>query len=154
MKTSDLIQEFLAQRRVAFVGVSRKETDFSRHLFREFVNRGYDVVPVHPHASEIEQRPAVPRVQDIKPPVRAALVMTPRELSERIVLDCADAGIDLVWLYGVSGKEDVHPSALEAGRKHGVGIIAGYCPYMFFSKVPFYHTIHRYVWKMIGRYPQ
>lgn len=154
MRTRDLIQEFLAQRRIAVVGVSRNKRDFSRLLFRDLLKRGFDAVPVHPLASEIEQRTAYPRLQDIKPPVRAALVMTSREMSERIVLDCADAGVDLVWLYGVSGESDVHPSALEAGRRHGIGIIAGHCPYMFLDGVSFYHGWHRTLWKMIGRYPQ
>jgi len=40
--------DFLAQRRIALVGVSRDPRDLSRALFRELRGRGYDVVPVHP----------------------------------------------------------------------------------------------------------
>src|SRR5579885_654854 len=56
-KTSlNAIQDFLAQKRIAFVGVSRDPKDFSCSLFREFVKRGYDVVPVNPNASEVMGR--------------------------------------------------------------------------------------------------
>lgn len=49
------IREFLGQKRLAIVGVSRQPRDFSRALFREFCSRGYEVVPVNPAAREIEK---------------------------------------------------------------------------------------------------
>jgi len=36
MVSLDRIQDFLAQKRFAFAGVSRQPKDFSRALFREF----------------------------------------------------------------------------------------------------------------------
>ena len=44
MSPIEQIQDFLDHKRVAMVGVSRESQDFSRGLFREFVNRGYDMV--------------------------------------------------------------------------------------------------------------
>jgi predicted CoA-binding protein len=43
------IDAFLASKRIAFIGLSHNPKDFSRHLFREFVEHGYDVVPVNPN---------------------------------------------------------------------------------------------------------
>ena len=51
--------EFLAQRRIALVGVSRNPRDLSRTLFRELRRRGYDVVPVNPDAG-VGRRRTVP----------------------------------------------------------------------------------------------
>ncbi len=45
---TDRAREFLAQKRIALVGVSRQEKDFSRMVLRELVRRGYDVVPSAP----------------------------------------------------------------------------------------------------------
>jgi uncharacterized protein len=42
------IRDFLAHKRFAMVGVSRQPKDFSRSLFHEFLNRGYEAVPVNP----------------------------------------------------------------------------------------------------------
>ena len=48
MTTTGKIEEFLALRRVALVGVSRNPGDFSRSLFHDMCERGYDLVPVNP----------------------------------------------------------------------------------------------------------
>ena len=58
--------EFLAQRRIALVGVSRDPRDLSRTLFRELRRRGYDVVPVNPELGVGRRRtvpPQAPRRQ-------------------------------------------------------------------------------------------
>ena len=46
--TLDDVQDFLAQRRIALVGLSRNSKDFSHVVFREMCNRGYDMIPVNP----------------------------------------------------------------------------------------------------------
>ena len=71
------VQRFLACRRVALVGVSRIPKDFSRAVLRAFAERGYDVVPVNPSATEMEGRPCFRSVRDVTPPVEAAVLLTP-----------------------------------------------------------------------------
>jgi len=71
------VQDCLSRKRLAFVGVSRSEKDFTRTLFREFVRRGYDPIPVHPEAAEIQGRRCYARVQHIDPPVEWALIAVP-----------------------------------------------------------------------------
>src|ERR1051326_8655137 len=99
----DSIQDFLAQKRLAFVGISRDPKDFSTTLFREFVKRGYDVVPVNPNAHEILGKQSFPRVQEITPPVDSVLVMTSAEAAETVVADCVAANVRRVWLYRATG---------------------------------------------------
>ena len=55
--TVDDVRDFLAQRRIALVGLSRNPKDFSHVVFREMSRRGYDMVPVNPAAGELEGRP-------------------------------------------------------------------------------------------------
>jgi predicted CoA-binding protein len=70
------ICEFFNSGRIALVGVSRNVKDFTRVLFREFLARGYDAVPVHPGVGDIEGHPCFARIQEITPPVEAALLLT------------------------------------------------------------------------------
>lgn len=154
MTTRTLITEFLSQKRFAMIGVSRQPKDFSRSLYREFVKRNYEVVPVHPAAKEIEGQPCYGHFKDITPPVTSALVMTPRATTERLVAELGEAGATLVWLYGVSGEKDVSPAAVSYCRTHGIGLIAGYCPLMFLPGAPFFHRFHGSIWKVIGLYPR
>jgi len=147
------IQDFLAQKRIAFVGVSRDPRDFSSSLFSEFVKRGYDVVPVNPNASEVMGKRAFQRVQDIQPRVDAALLMTTSAVSEAVVAGCVEAGIRHVWLYRATGDGAVSEKALELCHQHGIKVVPGECPFMFFPHNGF-HGIHGFIRKITGSYPR
>jgi predicted CoA-binding protein len=153
MKTQDLIQEFFAQKRFAFVGVSRKNGDFSRTLLNEFLKRNYDVVPVNPHTNEIEGRQCFPTVGEITPPVTAALLLAPKYATDAVVRQCAEAGIKLLWVYGISGPKDL-PAGVEADcERHGIRLVPGYCPFMFMEHVTWFHRWHGKFMKFVGEYP-
>jgi predicted CoA-binding protein len=47
MATKASIDRFLDRRRLAVVGVSRDPRDFTRGVYRAFVERGYDAWPVN-----------------------------------------------------------------------------------------------------------
>ncbi len=136
------------------VGVSRNPKDFSRMLFRELVCRQYEIIPVNPSAQEIDGYPCHPRIGDIDPPVKTVLLMTPRTSSSQVLRECADVGADLVWLYGINGEQDVDADALRYCRDHGIGVVPGYCPYMFLEKAALYHRLHGFVARLIGKYPR
>jgi hypothetical protein len=152
--TREVIDEFLGQKRIAVVGVSRNPKDFSAGLLREFRKRGYEVAPVNPHVSEIDGLRCFARVQDIAPAVEGALLMTPPKITEQVVRDCAEAGIRRVWMHGVSGKGAVSQAAIDFCRQHGISVIPGFCPYMFFPKAAWFHRLHGWVMKIAGSYPR
>jgi predicted CoA-binding protein len=149
-----LIRDFLAQKRIAVVGVSRRPKDFSRALFRELQRRGYDAVPVHPDAEEIEDAPCFANIQDVDPPVDAVLFMTPPAVTESLVQDCADAGIKRVWMYRGGGTGAVAPAAVKFCESRGIAVIAGECPFMFLPQTGLVHRIHGLVRKITGSYPK
>lgn len=152
--TMQLIQEFLAQKRIAFIGVSRDKNDFSRGLFREFCNRGYDIVPVNPEAADIDGRFCFARVQNVSPPVDGALLMTSPDLTDKVVRDCAEAGIPRVWFYRSVGTGAVSQHAVDFCRANGIDVVPGYCPFMFFPNPPIIHKAHSLVMKLAGTYPE
>ena len=152
-RTTSLIEEFFKQRRFAMIGVSRNSADFSRALFREFLQRDLDVVPVNPNTTEIEGRASYKSIKELDPPVTGALIMT----SERTVLpvleDCVEAGITLVWIYGIVGPSKIAPFILKFCDAHSIRLIPGYCPLMFLPGAETFHRFHRWAWKLIGYYP-
>lgn len=152
MGTEQLAHDFLAHRRFAFVGVSRSPDDFSRHLLRELLNRDYDVVPVNPALAEVEGRRCYRRVQEIAPPVEAALLMTAPLVSERVVLECAQAGIKLVWLHEGAGAGAASPLTLATCKAHHMATITGACPYMYLPNAGGLHRIHGFFRRHFGRW--
>ena len=147
------VRDFLALRRIAFVGLSRDPKDFSRMLFQEMCDRGYDMVPVNPAASELEARRCFPRVQEIQPPVEGALVMTSPPDTEQVVRDCAAAGIRQVWMHRGGGQGSVSRDAVDFCKQQGIHLVEGYCPFMFLPHTPFFHRIHGFLMKLTGAYP-
>jgi len=140
--------DFLAQKRLALVGLSRNPKDFSRYIYTELRQRGYDVVPVNPNLAEVDGARCFARLQDVTPPVEGALVMTAADQSEGVVHDCAEAGINRVWLHRGAGAGAVSPAAVDFCRQRGMRLVAGYCPYMFLPQASFFHRFHGFFRKL------
>jgi predicted CoA-binding protein len=154
MTVMERIQDFLGQKRFAIVGVSLRPLDFSRALFREFRERGYDPVPVNPAAQEIDGRTCYPRLQEIQPPVDAVLLMTSPAVTDAVVRDCAEAGIKRVWMYRAAGRGAVTGEAVEFCEAHGMSVIPGECPFMFLPGSGWFHRFHGLAKKITRTYPR
>jgi predicted CoA-binding protein len=149
----ETIEDFLAHKRIAMVGISREPRSFSVMLFEELCRRGYDVIPVNPNTPNVLGRRCFARLQDIQPPVEAALLMTSPAVTDIVVSDCAEAGIRQVWMYRAAGKGAVSPSAIAFCRDHGIQVVPGQCPFMFLPAAGGAHRLHGFLRKITGRFP-
>lgn len=149
----ETIEEFLAQKRIAMIGISRDPKDFSALLFSELQRHGYDVVPVNPKASEVMGRPCFARVQDIQPTVDGALLMTTPEVTDAVISDCAAAGIRRIWMYRAGGTGAVSEKAITFCQEHGIQVVPGECPFMFL-RAGGVHKFHGFLRKIFGKYPK
>jgi predicted CoA-binding protein len=146
------INEFLGQKKIAIVGVSRNPRDFTRMLYTEFRRRGYDVVPINPAISEVDGTRCYASVQDAKP-ISAALLMTPPEITERVAEDCIAAGVRHLWMYRATGKGAISEEAAKKCREKGMNVISGECPFMYFPQPGFIHRAHGWVKMIVRSYP-
>lgn len=141
---------FLGLHRIAFVGLSRNEQDFSRYLFRELVKRGIDVVPVNPALGDVEGRPCFGRLQDVTPPVEGAFVMTPPQRSEDVIADCAAAGVKRVWFHRGGGRGSGSEPALALCATHGIEPVRDLCPFMALPGAGLGHRLHGWFRTRLG----
>ena len=148
------IESFLAVRRIALIGLSRDPKHFSRMVFEEFKQRGYDVVPVNPASTELAGLHCFASVEDVAPAVEAALVMTPALESAAAVEACAAAGVKQVWLSRSGGQGSVSEEAVAACERHGLRLVNGECPLMFLTDAAWYHRLHRGILRLVGTLPQ
>ena len=152
--THKQIENFLEQKRLAFVGVSQDSKDFSRNLFRDLQQRGYEVIPINPKVAMIEGETCYSRVQDISPPADTAFLMTPPQVTDQIVRDCAEAGIRIIWMHrGAGSSGAVSQKAIDFCQENGIEVIPGFCPYMFLPNTGFFHKVHGFMMKLSGKYP-
>lgn len=149
VKTS-VIDDFLAQRRLAFVGVSHDPKEFSVSVYRELKGHGYDLLPVNPHAETIEGDAAVASVADLPDGIDGAIVMVPSAGSAAVVQECLDKGIPRVWLHQGAGPSSVSEEAVALCRDHGIEVVDGACPMMFMEDASWFHRAHRWGRKVSG----
>jgi len=153
----NVIENFLAQKRIAMVGMPRErnhDTMLLFQLFEEFCRRGYEVLPVNPNAAEISGRRCFARVQDIQPAPDVALLLTSPTVTNSVVRDCAEAGIKRIWMYRGGGQGSVSDEAVEFCRTYGMEVVPGQCPFMFLQPVRRVHWFHRFIFKFSGQYPK
>jgi predicted CoA-binding protein len=148
------ITKFLECRRVAMVGVSRDQRHFSRLVMREFLNAGYDAIPVNPQATEIEDRRCFARLGEVTPPVEAALLLTgASDTTYQAIRECHKSNIRNIWIYKSLHNRPDHERELEQGRSQRLATIEGYCPLMFLPRPKIVHRAHRFFMKVAGQYP-
>ncbi len=150
----EAITDFLNQKRVAVVGAGRKQADFNRSLFEDLRKQGYDAVPVNPRAQDIGGVKCYASVQEVTPPVDTVLIMTPPDVTETIVKDCAEAGVRRVWFYRAGGTGAMSEAAVDFCRKQGMSVVPGQCPYMFLPRAAWFHKLHGGLLKIVGKYPR
>lgn len=153
MSSISAVKDFLALKRIAVVGVSHDPKDFSRGLLRTMRERGYEAVAVNPTLESADGAPCFARLSDITPPVEGVLVMTSPAVTDQVVQECAALRIPHVWMYRAGGDGAVSPQAVEFCEGHGIKVIPGECPYMFFSGEHWFHRLHGFIKKIAGSYP-
>ena len=87
---------FLAQKRIAVIGVSSTTDDAANLIYRTLRARGYDVFAVNPKSNSVEGDTCYPSVQAIPGGVEGAVIVTRPEVTAQVVRECADAGVKQV----------------------------------------------------------
>jgi hypothetical protein len=150
------VHDFLAQKRIAVVGVSR---DNRRHpsanlIYRRLKDTGHDALPVNPNMQTFEGDRCYPDLKSIPGNIDGVVIVTRPEVTRRIVEDCSDAGVRRVWMHQSMAKgSSVSAEAVEYCRQHGISVIAGACPMMFGPGADFGHTCMRWLLKLTGGLP-
>ena len=115
----DAASTFLAHRRVAVTGVSREPSCVGGNVvYTRLRDRGYEVFPVNPNATEVEGDPCFPDLRSIPGGVEAVVVATRPEVAEKTVRECADLGIGHVWMHrgpgpgSVRGRGRIRPASM------------------------------------------
>jgi predicted CoA-binding protein len=151
----ELVDDFLAQPRIAVAGVSRTEANAPANLiFRKLRDAGHHTFAVNPHAREIEGTTAYPDVAGIPGGVDAVVVATPPAATEAVIREAVDRGVRRVWMHRSFGEGSVSAQAVAYCRAHGVRLIAGGCPMMYCEPVDVGHKCMRFVLGLTGGLPK
>jgi predicted CoA-binding protein len=156
-KIDNLVQDFLAQKKIAIVGVSDKRETGCNLSYKKFKEAGYQVYAVNPHISTYEGAPCYANLKSLPEKPDAVFMLTNPKVTEKIVSECVDLGIKRVWMHCMMGTKpglaanmtSVSQSAVEMCKANGITVIPGSCPNQFLD-ADFGHKIMRGLWSMFG----
>ncbi len=143
MPTRAAIDDFLAQRRLAVVGVSRNPKKFGNVVFRRFRDEGRTVYAVNADADAVEGTRAYHSLKDVPDTLDGVVVAVAAERAVDAVRDAIAAGVPRVWLQRGLGPSSVSPEAVEMCREHGLSVVDGACVLMWDEPVRGMHRMHR-----------
>lgn len=157
MKIDNLVQDFLAQKKIAVVGVSDKRDTGCNLNYKKFKEAGYQVYAVNPRISSFDGDPCYPDLKAVPDKLDGVFILTSPKVTEQIVQQCVDLGIKRVWMHCMMGTKpglaagmtSVSTSAVEMCRANGIAVIPGSCPNQFL-KPDFGHAMMRVLWRTFG----
>jgi predicted CoA-binding protein len=147
--TRSSVEQFLAQRSLGLVGVSRGGRKFGNTVLRELTKRGYRVSVVHPEAAEIDGVRCVPSVSALPEEVGGLVLVVPPGQTEKVVREATLRGVRHIWMQ--QGSES--PAAIELCRGSGIDVVHGECVLMYAEPAGI-HRFHHWLWKLLGKLPQ
>ncbi len=149
MNTKAVVDEFLSQRTLALVGISRGGKKFGNIVLREMTTKGYRILPVNPKAEEIQGEKCFSSLRELPERVGGVIVVVPPAETERVVREAHETGISRIWMQ--QGAES--DSAVEYCRQNGMQEVHGRCILMFAPDAAFPHRAHRFFLGLFGKLP-
>ncbi len=163
MATIDpLVEEFLAQRRIAVAGVSRKGRSAANAIYKKLKGAGYEVYAINPNAESIGGERCYPDLKSLPGPADGVVIATNSARAAGIVRQCVEAGTPRVWMHCSLGSThkaatkwaakttSVSDEAVSLCRENNISVITGACPMMFCKPVDPAHALMRGVLRLFG----
>jgi uncharacterized protein len=148
----NVIEQFINDKDIALIGVSKDQRKFGNTLFNELTKRGFHVYPVHPDLKYIEGEKCYPSLDDLPENVKNLLLVVQPKVTEEIVSQINPHKIQRVWMHKGMGSGSASLKAIEECKKKGIEVVHGFCPMMFVSQKGF-HGFHFWMRKTFGKVP-
>jgi uncharacterized protein len=150
MTSRAAVDEFIHQRTLAVVGVSRSEKKFASMAYSELKKKGYRLFPVNPNTDSIAGERCYASLRDLPEPVDGVVVIVPPAQAESVVRDAYAAGICRVWLQ----QQSETPAAIHFCQENGISVVHGECILMFAEPTASFHKFHRTINWLFGKAPK
>jgi predicted CoA-binding protein len=107
----------------ALVGASTNPDKYGNIILNDFASNGYHILPVNPHAPEINGIKAYKSLTDISEPIDVVIFVVPPELVVQLLPLVKEKGITKVRMQTGSGSEE----ALQFCEENGIAYTYNMC---------------------------
>jgi uncharacterized protein len=136
MATLKQIEEFLGSGQIAMAGVSRNPKKFGFAAFKELKEKGMNVIPINPHADEIQGSKVYRDVKSLPDNVGGLIIMTNKQQTAGVIRDAKEKGIKHLWIQQMAESKD----GLKELDGSGMNYITKECILMHYKP----HSIHKF----------
>jgi len=156
-KIDVMVRDFLAQKKIAVVGVSDKRETGCNLAYTKFKENGYQVYAVSPRISTFNGEPCYADLKSIPEKPDAVFILASPKVTDQVVGQCVELGVKHVWMHCMMGTKpglvanmtSVSQDAVEKCKANGIAVIPGSCPNQFL-KPDFGHAAMRGLWRLFG----
>ncbi|MBI3161495.1 MAG: CoA-binding protein [Chloroflexi bacterium] len=156
-KLDSMVQDFLAQKRIAVVGVSDKRETGCNAAYKNFKDAGYEVFAVNPRLASFQGEACYPDLASLPSKPDAVFILANPSVTDKVVSQCVDLGVKHVWMHCMmgtnpglaAGMTSVSQSAVDVCKANGIAVIPGSCPNQFLNPDGG-HKFMRGMWKLFG----
>jgi len=117
------IDNFLAEKKLAVVGVSHEKNKFGNIVYRRLRAHGFEVFAINPKIKVIEGDPCYPNLAALPEPIGGVVIVVPPKEAKQVVIDAAASGIKRVWMQPGAESDE----AVRFCEEHGIEVIYGLC---------------------------
>jgi predicted CoA-binding protein len=137
---NEMVDDFLAQKHIGVVGVSREGKSPANAIYQKLKKEGHLVYAINPNAKTLEGDPAYANVKSTPEKLDGVVIVTNPAITEQIMQECAEAGIPRVWIHSsVVHGSSVTEDAIQYGQEHRLTVIPGGCPMMYGQQPDIFH---------------
>ena len=149
MNSLKQIEDFLSSSVFAMVGVSRNSRKFGYAAFKELKDKGMNIVPVNPNATEIYGLKVYPDIKSLPDEVKALIIMTKKTKTAEIIKEAKERGYKQIWIQQMSESKE----AINELEGTDINYILKECILMHYKPHSF-HKFHKAIRKFFGSFPK
>ena len=150
MTSRKFVEDFISQKNIAVVGVSRKKSKFGNYIYRELKKKDYRVFPVNPKLEFAEGDKCYANLSSIPEKLDGVIINVSPPEAVNVIKDATAAGINRVWLQQGSQSDE----AVKFCKHNNIDCVSNECIFMFTKSLGFMHRTHKWIWNALGKLPK
>jgi len=147
---SESIKSFLKLKNIAVIGVSRSGKGFGVAVYNHLKANGYTVFAVNRIGGFANNIKLYNSLFEIDHPIDGIITIVPPAATENVIQVAYDLNIKNVWMQQGSSSKNV----INFCKGKGINFVSDECILMFAEPVKSIHKFHRWLNKIVGKYPK
>ncbi len=140
-------ESFFTGNSFAVIGHTQKKA-FPKLTYRGLKNLGKKVLPIDPSVSDIDGDKTYPDLNSLPEEIDRVVIELPKEDTRDWVEKAAEKGVKDIWIHMACDT----PEALQLAAEKNINVRTGTCAVMYVTPGFTYHSIHKWIMKLVGKY--